>query len=109
MRHYTGTHGNNAVFDFIASRLEMDRILEDAFAIFLVIAGIFSIMAGVAVWPVVWDLKTMDSVLGNVCSNIHIVGLSLSLLSMIITAALILWQRSAFKPLRVFFLNFGIT
>lgn len=108
MRRQIINRGNNAIFDFIASRLEMDRILEDALSIFIVIVIILSMVAGIAVWPVVWDLKAVDSTLSAVCANIHTAGLIISLICLIVTVALMLWQRSDYKPFRVFFLNLGI-
>lgn len=108
MRRQMDGRGSNAIFDFIASRLEMDRILEDVLAIFLVLTAILSIVAGIAVWPIVWDLKSMDSMIGAVCLSIHTAGLVIFLICLIITVALVLWQRGDFKPLRIFFMNLCI-
>lgn len=108
MRKPIMRRGSNAVFDFIASRLEMDRLLEDILAIFLVVVSILSMISGIAVWPVVWDLKSSETSLGDVCRHISTSGWVIALVCLVITILLMLWQRHDLKPLRTFLLNLGI-
>lgn len=96
---------NTSLWEFIGSRLEMDRMFSMGLAVFLTIASFFSMVAGVAVWSVAIDLRGLQSVLGQICSLIYATGLIAVIFCTVLSLVLALYQREHFRIGRIFGLN----
>ncbi len=106
MRYYGGS--NRYLFDFIVSRLNRDIILSNAVTAFLLITVAISLTAGIAVWPVVWELHYKTSSVGVVCCNILKAGYIITPVCFFISLLVMIFDRQEFSLPRILLLNLGI-
>ena len=98
MRRKRRSQEDNSLFDFIAGRLEQDRYLSVCFTAIVVIGMLLSLVAGLAAWPVVFDLRTAETMLGSLCASIWTTGWLSVVICVAFALLLVLCQR---RPLRL--------
>lgn len=89
---------SNSLFDFIAARLEKDRLLSVCLTVLLVIGTLLSLVAGIAVWPVIFDLQVSQSFLGRLAASIWKTGCITATVCVIVSIILAFYRH---QPLRV--------
>lgn len=105
MRKRLDLEGNNSLFDFIAARLEKDQFLSVCLTALLVIGTLLSLVAGVAVWPVIFDLRAVQSLLGELAASIWRSGCAVTAVCAIVSIFLVFFRHRPFRVASVLITN----
>ena len=75
----------------------IDPIFLGVAVIFFTIVSLLSLVAGIAVWPVVLRMRYLESVLGEICASLNVAGVVSMAVLAAISLAFMLWQHVQFS------------
>lgn len=95
----------NSLLALLAAKFQRDNMMNVGVTIFLVVAAIVSILAGIAVWSVVRDLSAVEGDIGAVCSHLYRLGWITMIACALISGLIAFLQRSHCSTMRLFITN----
>lgn len=105
MKKKSDSEERNSLFDFIAAKLEKDQFLSVCLTVLLVIGTMLSLVAGIAVWPVIFDLQVSQSLLGRLAASIWKTGCITTAVCIIVSIILVFCRHQPLKVGSIFVTN----
>ena len=98
-------NGGFRLFTYVTERMEHDRLLTMVITAMITLAAVASVVAGIAIWPVLFSFDRPASILAGLFSSAKTAGIVMLAVSAVVSIVMMLFRRTAFRLIPALFTN----